>query len=261
MPLHVVQLTDLHLLAEPDGVMMGIPLRESLRRVVAAVQEQAPAPDLALVTGDLSQDGTTAAYAAAGQLLAPLDAPCYAVPGNHDAKPALRAALQDPPFRPDCVFTAGGWRFVLLDSAVPGAVHGAFAPAALEALDATLADRPDVPTLLALHHAPVPVEAAWLDPINLRAPDDFRQVVERHAQVRLVLFGHVHQAVAAAWAHVHLYGCPSTSFQFAPETETFALDAVPPGYRQLTLHADGAFETTLHRVPVPFAPALDATGY
>ncbi len=219
MALHVVQLTDLHLLAEPDGVMMGIPLRESLRRVVAAIEEQVPAPDLALVTGDLSQDGTSAAYAA-GQLLAPLDAPCYALPENHDAASPLRTALQDPPFRPDCVITAGGWRFVLLDSAVPGAVHGAFAPAALEALDATLADRPDVPTLLALHHAPVPVEAAWLDPINLRAPDDFRQVVERHPQVRLVLFGHVHQAVMAQWGSVRLYGCPSTSFQFAPEADS-----------------------------------------
>lgn len=259
MALHLVQLTDFHLLADPAATHLGVPVRDSLRRVVAAARAQAP--DLVLATGDLSQDGTPASYRAAGRLLAPLDAPCYALPGNHDAVPALRAALAHPPFRPDCVVDAGGWRLVLLDSAVPGAVHGTFSDAALAALDATLAARPDAPTLLALHHAPVPVGAAWLDPLNLRAPDGFRQVVARHPQVRLVLFGHVHQAAAARWGETHLYGCPSTSFQFAPETDAFAIDAVPPGFRHVALRPDGAFETALHRVPVPFAADPDATGY
>ena len=262
MPLHLVQLTDTHVLAEAGGAMLGIPLRDSLRRVVDAIQqEDAAPPDLALVTGDLSQDGSPASYAAVGQLLAPLGVPCYGMPGNHDAKPALRAALMQPPFRPDCMFEAGGWRFVLLDSAVPGAVHGALPSAALEALDATLSARPDVPTLVALHHGPFPVGAAWLDPINLRDPEGFRQVVDQHPQVRLVLFGHIHQAAEAQWGATHLYGCPSTSFQFAPQTDTFAVDDTPPGYRRVTLHADGAFETTLHRVPVPFTPDPQATGY
>ncbi len=76
MPLHLVQLTDTHLLAEPDGVMLGIPLRDSLRRVVEAIQRDgAPPPDRVLVTGDLSQDGTPASYGAVGQLLASLGVP------------------------------------------------------------------------------------------------------------------------------------------------------------------------------------------
>ena len=242
--------------------MLGIPLRDSLRRVVEAIQRDgAPPPDLALVTGDLSQDGSPASYAAVGQLLAPLGVPCYGLPGNHDAKPALRDALMQPPFRPNCVFEVGGWRFVLLDSAVPGAVHGAFSDAALDAIDATLSAQPDRPTLLALHHGPFPIETAWLDPINLHNPDGFRQVVEKHPHVRLILFGHIHQAAEARWGSTHLYSCPSTGFQFTPQTDTFAVDDVPPGYRRVTLHADGTFETTLHRVPVPFSPDPDATGY
>ena len=237
MPLHLVQLTDTHLLAEPDGVMLGIPLRDSLRRVVEAIQHDgAPPPDRVLVTGDLSQDGTPASYGAVGQLLASLGVPCYGVPGNHDARPALRRALTQPPFRPDCVVEAGGWRFVLLDSTVPGAVHGAFSNAALDALDATLSAQPDTPTLLALHHGPFPVGAAWLD-------------------------GHIHQDAGAQWGDTHLLSGPSTGFQFAPQADTFAVDDVPPGYRRITLYADGTFETTLHRVPVPFTPDPQATGY
>jgi Icc protein len=262
MPLHLVQLTDTHLLAEPDGVMLGIPLRDSLRRVVEAIQHDgAPLPDRVLVTGDLSQDGTPASYAAVGQLLAPLGVPCHGLPGNHDAGPALRNALNQPPFRPDCVVEASGWRVVLLDSTVPGAVHGAFPDAALDALDATLSAQPDTPTLLALHHGPFPVGAAWLDPINLRDPDGFRQVITDHPHVRLVLFGHIHQDAGAQWGDTHLLSGPSTGFQFAPQADTFAVDDVPPGYRRVTLYADGTFETTLHRVPVPFTPDPQATGY
>ena len=254
MPLHLVQLTDTHLLAEPDGVMLGVPVRDSLRRVVEAIQHDgAPSPDLALVTGDLSQDGSPASYEAMGHLMAPLGVPCYGLPGNHDAKSALRRALARPPFRPHCVFESGGWRFVLLDSAVPGAVHGAFSEASLDALDATLSARSDVPTLVALHHGPFPVGAAWLDPINLRDPEGFRQVVEQHPHVRLVLFGHIHQAAEARWGNTHLYSCPSTGFQFAPQTDTFAVDDVPPGYRRVTLHADGPFATTLRRVSALYA--------
>lgn len=259
MALRLVQLTDLHLLADAEGAMLGIPLRESLRHVVAAAQQAHP--DLVLVTGDLSQDGSAASYEAARKLLAPLSAPCYALPGNHDVRPALEEVLTQSPFRPNRAFTAGGWRLLLLDSAVPGAVHGQLAATTLEALDAELTAHPDHPTLIALHHAPVPVGAAWLDPLNLHDPEDFRQVVKRHPQVRLVLFGHVHQTAEAQWGDTGLYGCPSTGFQFAPQAETFAIDAVPPGYRCVTLHLDGAFETTLHRVPVPFTPDPDAAGY
>jgi Icc protein len=196
-----------------------------------------------------------------GQLLAPLGVPCHGLPGNHDAGLALRNALNQPPFRPDCVVEASGWRVVLLDSTVPGAVHGAFPDAVLDALDATLSARPDTPTLVALHHGPFPVGAAWLDPINLRDPDGFRQVIDDHPQIRLVLFGHIHQDAEAQWGDTRLLGCPSTAFQFAPQTDAFAVDDVPPGYRRVTLHADGTFETMLHRVPVPFTPDAQATGY
>jgi Icc protein len=259
MALQLIQLTDTHLTADANGTLLGVPLRASLQHVVDAAQQHDP--DLVLVTGDLSQDGTPASYAALGDTLAPLAAPCYGLPGNHDIKPALDEALTQSPFRADRAFTRGGWRMVLLDSAVPEAVHGRLTASTLDALDADLRAHSDRPTLVALHHAPVPVGSAWLDPINLHAPDDFRQVVQAHPQVRLVLFGHVHQTIEATWDDTHLYGCPSTCFQFAPEADAFALDPVPPGYRHVTLHPDGTFETTLHRVPVPFTPNPDAAGY
>lgn len=259
MPLRILQLSDTHLTAEADGTLLGFPPHESLRRVVAAAQ--AEAPDLILHTGDLAQDSTPAAYTTLGPLLRPLGAPCYWIPGNHDVEAVMGAALEGAPFRPQRSFRAGGWRFLLLNSAVPGEVHGRLTNRTLNWLDDELAAHPDAPTCLALHHAPIPVGAAWLNPINLHNPDSLRARIDAHPQIKLILFGHIHQAMEAHWGDATLYSCPSTCFQFAPHAETFALDDAAPGYRMLTLHPDGTFATEVKRVAVPFTPNADATGY
>lgn len=259
MPLRVLHLTDTHLTADAEGTLLGLPPHETLRHVVAAVKDEQP--DLVLHTGDLAQESTPAAYAALGRLLAPLDAPCYWIPGNHDVEAVMGAALARPPFRPRRSFRAGGWRFLLLNSAVPGAVHGRLAKSSLNWLDQQLATHAEAPTCIALHHAPIPVEAAWLQPLTLRNAEALRARVEAHPQVRLVLFGHIHQALEARWGRAALYSSPSTCFQFARYADAFALDDAAPGYRMLTLRADGTVATTVTRVAVPFTPNADANGY
>lgn len=259
MAVEVVQLSDPHFLASETEAVLGVPPRESLRYVVDAARREDP--DVVLVTGDLSHDGTPASYEALEEELEPMDAPCYGLPGNHDDKPVMTEAMDRPPFRPDTTITAGQWRVLLLDSTESGVDYGQFSEGALDALDADLAAHPERPTLLALHHAPVSVGSAWLDPLNLRSPEGFQKVVESHPQVQLVLFGHVHQAVEACWENAHLYGCPSTCFQFAPNEDTFSLDSAPPGYRTVTLNSDESFQTALHRVSVPFTVDANSTGY
>ena len=70
--------------------------------------------------------------------------------------------------------------------------------------------------------------------------------------MRGLVFGHVHQAVAARHGGVALFGTPSTCFQFAPGSAAFAIDRSPgssePGYRWLTLHHDGGLESELRRL-------------
>jgi len=61
MPFTLAQLSDPHLVADPAGAPLGCPVREALDAVVKAAAQDAPGA--ALVTGDLSQDGTPASYA------------------------------------------------------------------------------------------------------------------------------------------------------------------------------------------------------
>lgn len=259
MPVELLQITDMHLLADPGDTLLGVPPHIAFREVVT--EASAHSWDLALLTGDLSQDGTPAAYEAVRDLVAPLNTSCYWVPGNHDRPAVMNQSLDGAPFRTDRAFSVGAWRVVMLDTAVPGETHGRLSAKELEFLNESLSAHSDAPTLIAMHHSPVPVGSAWLDPINLREPEAFRQIVEAHPQVRLVLFGHVHQQVEAHWGDTKLYGCPSTCFQFAPGSEEFRIDDADPGFRRVRLTDEGTFEVSLQRVSASPIADLDAEGY
>src|SRR5690606_39780085 len=78
--------------------------------------------DLLLATGDLSQDGSAASYRTFLRMAARIPAPLRAFPGNHDLHDPLRGIAGDSPLL-EPVVDCGAWRIVLLDTAVPDAVH------------------------------------------------------------------------------------------------------------------------------------------
>jgi len=70
------QVTDIHLFAHENQKLLGLPTTQSFQsyRAIARLQ---PQPDLLLLTGDLSQDGTPASYELLQNLLSPLETPTY----------------------------------------------------------------------------------------------------------------------------------------------------------------------------------------
>lgn len=265
-PAHVLHITDTHLFAARDGRLLNMNTYDSLTAVLAAAGR--PAPDAVLATGDLAQDGTAAAYAHLTEALATFAAACdrpppvYWLPGNHDEPSVMRAALVHPPLRPEREAVIGNWYVILLDSTVPGEVGGRLSDDELARLDAGLARCADRPALVCLHHNPVAVGAQWMDDIGLANAAAFFETLDRHAHVRAVLWGHVHQEIDVERRGVRLLASPSTCIQFKPQTAEFGIDARAPGYRRLRLYPDGRLETTVHRVE-SFAGCADpdATGY
>jgi Icc protein len=100
-----------------------------------------------------------------------------------------------------------------------------------------------------------------MDQIGLRNPDDLLAVIDRYPQVKLVLFGHIHQAFSTTRAGVQYLGCPSTCVQFKPDQPDFAIDQQPPGFLMLDLYPDGQFDSRIKRVNYQRLPDLAATGY
>ena len=96
-------------------------ITDTAARLQACVQRLLtldPAPDLVVMTGDLTDLGRPEEYAHLRQLLAPLPQPILAVPGNHDARDSMRDAFAHQPFAPDAstylqfVQAVGSYNFV-----------------------------------------------------------------------------------------------------------------------------------------------------
>jgi 3',5'-cyclic-AMP phosphodiesterase len=236
-PFVLVQLSDHHLGAD----WFGIDPVARLRAAVAAVRELPDPPNAVLISGDLTDDADPAAYEAVREALAPLRAPLFPLPGNHDERAPLRAAFGlagAGAERIDYSAELGPLRLVVLDSTVPGRVEGGIDAAALAWLDTELAAAPQMPTVLATHHPPLATGIPAWDGINLTAAERLAlaAVVSRHPQLLAILGGHLHASAASALGGVPVLAVPSTYLPIAPE---FGLEQVPssePGPGGFAVH-------------------------
>lgn len=258
-PITVLQLTDLHLFSDPEQDLLGLNTRWSLDLIIQAIKALSHQPDVILLTGDLAQDESAGAYQALQQKFSGFSVPVYPLPGNHDNPALMAAILSQPPFKSSRLLSLGGWRFVLLDSSVAGQVRGALSAETLSQLDTTLAASSE-PTAIALHHPAYPVQSDWLDD-SLENYQDFWALLDRHPHVKVVLSGHVHQAMTFTRRGVQYLSTPSTCAQFKPRSRTFAVDDRDPGFRLLTLYPDGTFLSWVERVPVKQQVNLQSRGY
>lgn len=255
MPLTIVQLTDPHL-----GAAWSEDPAAALAAAIATVRAVLPAaPDAVVLSGDIAGNAADAEYAQARQVLAGLDAPVYALPGNHDEWETLRRHFPPPPGHIDSgsfAVTVGPARLVGLDSTDPGRAGGRLPRPRLRWLDRALAEAPDLPTLIAMHHPPIDTGVPAMDKIGI-APGDRRalaEVLARHPQVQMIACGHVHRTVAGAVGGVPVLSVPSTDVGLGLDFR--ASDVVPvrepPCFAVHTI-ADGRIVS--HIQPVTTAPA------
>jgi 3',5'-cyclic-AMP phosphodiesterase len=212
-PATLVQLSDLHIRAGEDGRSPA----ERLERVVRRVEALQPRPQAVLLSGDLADTPSRAAYEQVYELLAPLGVPLHAIPGNHDDRDLLRARFGPAPAqagtRVHFAVECGPMRLVGCDSTRPGDDAGALGDEEMSWLDETLGEQPDAPTLLALHHPPVLTGVRVMDAIALDAEDRgaFEALLGGHPQVQAITCGHVHTTMTTTFAGRPLLICPSTN--------------------------------------------------
>jgi 3',5'-cyclic-AMP phosphodiesterase len=247
----ILQITDPHLYGSASGNLRGVETDSSLRNVLDKALSQGTSAAAAgyaaiLATGDLVQDDPSG-YLRFKSIFGSLQTPVLCVPGNHDEPDAMRASLSAEPFQYCGVRNIGAWQFIMLNSYDPGHVGGRLAPSELARLDAALANSP-AHALVCLHHHPVAMGSRWLDGIGLANADDLWRVMDAHAHVRGIAWGHVHQAYDGERNGVKLLGTPSTCAQFLPHSDRYAIDARPPAYRQFELQNDGRLSSEVHWV-------------
>lgn len=261
--IQLLQLTDPHLFGSTRGMLAGVSTLSTWRSVLAEAWRSGPRPDLLLVTGDLIHDHRPETYQILIEDLAALDVPTLVLPGNHDDGDLMREAFAThPSVRWEGHALAGSWLVVMLDSTVPGSPGGHLARSELDRLSELLRAYPEHPTLIALHHQPVAVGSRWLDCIGVDNGEELLALSQSRPQVRIVLWGHVHQEVDRVAGGLRLLATPSTCIQFRPGEQDFALDDEAPGWRRLSLYPDGRFATQVGRLErLPPGLNLSLRGY
>jgi 3',5'-cyclic AMP phosphodiesterase CpdA len=268
----IAQITDIHLGFEPNNPAEFN--RKRLDQTLRTLAAMTPQPDLLLATGDLADTGDDeVSYRRLKAAFAACQIPTWFCMGNHDSRepflkqfPGVGSAdgfvqysIEDYPLR-----------ILVLDTLEVGRHGGGFCETRAGWLRDRLAEQPQRPTLLVLHHPPIDTGLSWMneDP-DAEWVGRLRSVVEGQEHVVGMITGHLHRAVVTSWAGTTLAVCPSTAPQVALDLDTIDPDlpdgrpmivADPPAYaihvwngEQLVSHFDTAED---HTVLARYDPAL-----
>ena len=256
-----IQITDTHLIEAEDGHLLGLETLNSLECVLNSVKTENSAFDFFVVSGDLSQDGSLTSYQRLHTTLIPFGVPSFWFAGNHDCMANMQKVSEGTEHLNNIIRTQH-WQLILLDSQVEGSVFGHLADDQLELLENALSERPDLHTLISLHHHPIPMESGWMDRIGVKNGDRLMEIARRHKNVKCIFWGHVHQDSDRMVDGIRMLSTPSTCVQFRPKSKDFDVEKVAPGYRRFKLHPDGTFETQVSRVEgIEFEIDLSVKGY
>lgn len=251
--MRIVHLSDTHLFSDEARHYGVVDTTAALRRVLDAAGG-VPDVDAVVVSGDLSDDGSAGSYRLLRELIEPWAAERGAVPayvmGNHDARDA--AGFEQVIGERTGVVRAGELRIMRLDSSVPGAGYGRIDPAQLTWLETELATS-DAPTVVVLHHPPIPAISPLLAALELQDPEDLLDICAQ-AEVQAILSGHYHHSLTAVHRGVAVIVAPgiaNTTDVFAPAGHERA--AIGSGFAVVDLPSApaGGARVTFHRAPSP----------
>lgn len=206
--------------------------------------------DMTIIKGDIADAGLAEQFDAAARTFAGFEKPHHAFLGNHDHLARRGGAEvdgyaimgQEPAPR---TLDLAGWRLVLLDTTIPGQHDGGFDAGRREWLRQALVEsgRLGMPTLLFMHHHPVPPEHAkgYPNSIGLDPADSLELfgLLGAHAQVKGVLIGHTHRN------KIRRYSASGR----IPFVEVANPKDYPGGFGHYRLFADGSFRQEVRRTP------------
>jgi len=237
----IAQITDLHY-GGGSGCFKDSNV-ERLRSIRSAIAELRIAPDMLVITGDLTEDGTTEQYLKLKDELAALKTPIFLALGNHDNRSAFSEvfphyALQDGFVQ----YTIDDQpvRIIVLDTLEEGRHGGAFCESRGEWLETELAKQPNQPTLIALHHPPIASGIDWLtaDP-NADWVRRLNRIISKYDNIVHMISGHIHRTIHTKFAGTTLSVLDAIAPQVALELGT--IDENKPDNRILLVEGRPAF--------------------
>jgi 3',5'-cyclic-AMP phosphodiesterase len=232
----IAQMTDIHVGFAPeegDNELNVTRFKATLKRLIEGPNR----PDLLVLSGDITDHGDAESFERTIAILRGCPIPILPMVGNHDSRDGLLGAFPqvapaDGGFLHYVVEAPLGLRIICLDTLEDGRHGGAFCEVRAAWLAARLAEAPDQPTLIFMHHPPVVAGIDWMDP----APDEawivrLRDVLAGQRQVLAIHCGHLHRQITTTFAGIPLGVTPSVAPLVAMDLN--AIDAATPDDREL----------------------------
>lgn len=258
----IAQISDLHVVPEGQLAYGVVDTRTALESAIASLLRLERVPDMLIISGDLVETQEEACYKYVKDVLSRLEIPTFIVPGNHDSRDLLLNVFPHIP-------TIGTERFVGyavedfplriigLDSTKSGTHLAEFCSDRVAWLDDTLAAKPEIPTLIILHHPPFLTGVDAMDFLGVAWSEGLHRVILRHEQVTRITCGHHHRAMAVQWAGRIVTVAPSVAHQFPSKFQ----DDAPPGLTQeppgMLLHWWSGENLVTHVVPIDLPPIYE----
>ena len=244
----IIQASDCHLFANTEKIgYNNINPLLSLESILAEVKVHQP--EMLLITGDLSGDGTEQSYQHFSRLIyeAEIDCQVGIIPGNHDNQQQLKAnVLKDYLWlKNPQIILPNQWHVHLLDTQYQDTI-GQISEDSLTSLTEYVKIHSNDYHLLAAHHHPISC-GGWMDKHEWTNRQKFNAVVEEYHSIKGVIYGHIHMAIEQHKDQCLYMACPSTCWQFANNV-SFATTNLMPGYRVINLLENGQITTSVHRL-------------
>ena len=241
-------------------------MQENLEKIIAQINHFSPRPDLELITGDITDNGTLAQANNAARILAKLTIPYFVVPGNHDNPETLWTAFGQTNIPAKSAvfqnYTIEGHplRLIGMDSSKRDGPGGRLCAEQLGWLKQRLGEQPQKPTLIFMHHPPVKCGVLETDEDGFEGAGELAEIIAAHTNIERIICGHIHLPTHTRWHNTIVSTSPGNGMQLALDLtmrkdSAFHLDAPAFQLHHWTAQCNLVTHTIYHRDnpgPYPF---------
>jgi 3',5'-cyclic AMP phosphodiesterase CpdA len=215
----IIQISDPHIVPVGQLAYGQVDTAAALASCVETVNRFLPdigPVDLAIVTGDLTDFGTSDEYQRFRDIMEPLQIPYRAIPGNHDDVSTMRANFDDQSWMPkngpiNWVAEFDDLVVIGLDTNVQAKAHGHLSNTSLDFLRNGLNMAGGRSVMVAVHHPPILTGIEKMDIQNLRESREFRSILSEYKDELRLVCGHVHRSIVAPFGSVICQIAPGVS--------------------------------------------------
>ena len=238
--IRILHISDIHL-TQSDSPLWGVDVRRNFDSAIVSIAKIKKQIDAIFITGDLSNDGSIESYEYIDNAFRAIGIPTYCCMGNHDNQQNMESTFSRGYIILNSIVRLVNWKFIMLNSVVPdeeigkNKARGYLSDDSLTFLESNLDDSYNV--AIVLHHPPIE-PGGWLNRKLLENRNEFNDLIKRHPQVKLVLYGHTHYNQQTCLDGILYSSTPSTGFAFDKDLPKFQINHGAEGYNIVSLDKD-----------------------